>query len=164
MANVHNMVLRGLNSIYLQAPHIKPADEKSFLGYSSCLYDLLHVHHRGEEEILFPAIVEMSGERGVMDQNIEQHNAFHQGLELYNNYIKSCLGGTEKYNGSKLVAIIDGFGHELATHLDQEISTIVGLRKYGAKMDKFEETFEEWSNKDTVSLHQERYCLNEHNN
>ncbi|RFU80058.1 hemerythrin hhe cation binding domain-containing [Trichoderma arundinaceum] len=151
MANVHNMILRGLNSIYLQAPHIKSADEQSFLGYSSCLYDLIHVHHEGEEDILFPAIVDMSGETGVMDQNIEQHHVFHQGLEDYNAYVRSCLNGTEKYNGSRLVAIIDGFGQQLASHLAQEISTLLDLRKYGDKMDKFEKKFEEWSNKDTLT-------------
>ncbi|KAI6756113.1 hypothetical protein HG530_011849 [Fusarium avenaceum] len=152
MATIHNMVLRGLNSIYLQAPHIKPADEKSFLGYSACFYDLVHVHHQGEEDILFPAIEEMSGEKGIMDQNIEQHHAFSQGLKDYNIYISACLRDTEEYNGSRLVAIIDSFGHELADHLAQEIITILNLRQYGTKMEKFEEKFKEWADKDTSNL------------
>jgi hemerythrin-like domain-containing protein len=152
MATIHNMVLRGLNSIYLQAPHIKPEDEKSFLGYSICFYDLVHVHHQGEEDILFPAIEEMSGEKGIMDRNVEQHHAFSQGLEDYNTHISACLRGTEEYSGSRLVAIIDSFGHELANHLAQGITTILNLRQYSTKMDSFKEKFEEWSNKDTMSL------------
>ncbi|KAL7917114.1 hemerythrin HHE cation binding domain-containing protein [Trichoderma austrokoningii] len=152
MANVHNMILRGLNSIYLQAPFVKPEDEKSFLGYSSCFYDLLHVHHGGEEDILFPAVVEMSGEKNIMDQNIEQHRIFHQGLEDYNAYIQACLAGAEKYDGAKLITIIDGFGLELASHLAQEITTLLDLRKFGSKMDKLEENFEYWSNKDMSNL------------
>lgn len=146
------MVLRGLNSIYLQASYIKPEDEKSFLQYSACLYDLLHVHHQGEEDILFPVIEQMSGKKGIMDQNIEQHHTFHEGLQDYNRYIRACLSGTDKYNGSKLKVIIDAFGHELASHLAQEITTILDLAEYGDKMDKLEERFEEWSNKDTVRL------------
>ncbi|CAJ0555343.1 Ff.00g054080.m01.CDS01 [Fusarium sp. VM40] len=152
MATIHNMVLRGLNSIYLQAPHIKPADEKTFLGYSACFYDLVHVHHQGEEDILFPAIEEMSGEKGIMDRNIEQHHAFSQGLKDYNIYISACLRDTEEYNGSRLLTIIDSFGHELADHLAQEITTILNLRQYGTKMDKFEEKFKEWADKDTSNL------------
>ncbi|KAI5461582.1 hemerythrin HHE cation binding domain-containing protein [Mariannaea sp. PMI_226] len=152
MACVHNMVLRGLNSIYLQAPYIKPEDEKSFLQYSACLYDLLHVHHKGEEDILFPVIEQMSGKKGIMDQNIQQHGIFHEGLESYNRYIHACLSGKDKYSGSKLNTIIDTFGHELANHLTQEIATILDLAEFGDKMDKFEEKFEEWSNKDTANL------------
>ena len=36
MVLVHNCIIRGLNSIYLQAPHVKPKDYKDFIGYSFC--------------------------------------------------------------------------------------------------------------------------------
>jgi hemerythrin superfamily protein len=150
MACVHNMLIRGLNSIYLQAPHVKPQDEKSFLYYSTCFYELLHVHHGGEEADLFPKIEEMSGEKGLMSRNVEQHHAFHQGLEDYNAYIVSCLKGAEKYDGTKLVGIIDGFGTTLVEHLADEITTILDLVKYKDKMGKLEKVFEAFDEKDTV--------------
>ena len=36
-----------------------------------CLYDLVNVHHKGEEEDLFPKIEAMTGENGIMDTNVE---------------------------------------------------------------------------------------------
>lgn len=151
MACVHNMMIRGLNSIYRQAPHIKPQDVKSFLGYSACFYELITVHHAGEEDFLFPKIEEMSGDKGIMDHNVEQHHAFHNGIEKYNDYIKACLSGTETYDGAQLTAIIDDFGKILADHLRDEIPTLIGLAQYGDKMDKLEKIFEEFSDRDTVS-------------
>ena len=34
MALAHNGIIRGLNSIYLQAPHVKPEDKPDFVGYA----------------------------------------------------------------------------------------------------------------------------------
>ncbi|PKK51813.1 hypothetical protein CI102_4364 [Trichoderma harzianum] len=152
MACVHNMMLRGLNSIYLQAPYIKAQDEKSFLHYSACFYQLVHVHHDGEEKMLFPLIEEMSGEKGIMQHNVEQHHTFDEGLEKYIKYIRDCLDGKEAYQGSNLIAIVDEFGQNLADHLHEEIMTILGLEKYRDKMKSLEETFEKFANKDTAQL------------
>lgn len=147
------MMIRGLNSIYLQAPHIQQQDEKAFLHYCACFYDLLQVHHRGEEEDLFPQIEAMAGEKGMMDQNVQQHQSFHHGLEQYNAYITACLkdSNSEKYDSNKLVGIIDTFGSSLVTHLTEEIATILNLAAYGDKMTLLEKRFEAWANKDTVS-------------
>ncbi|KAB5542425.1 hemerythrin HHE cation binding domain-containing protein [Coniochaeta sp. 2T2.1] len=152
MACVHNMVIRGLNSIYLQAQHVADKDVKPFLGYASCFYDLLSVHHKGEEEDLFPQIEKMAGKTGIMDQNVEQHRMFHDGLEEYNAYIRLCLNSPDNYDGGKLVRIIDSFGPALAQHLAAEITTILELAKYGKKMDELEKLFAAWAEKDTRQL------------
>jgi len=36
MVIVHNIIIRGLNSIYVQAPHVKPGDYADFIGYCLC--------------------------------------------------------------------------------------------------------------------------------
>ena len=77
--------------MYLQAPLIKPADYKDFIQYALCWYEVLGgiltldpcfqsyelkpnpAHHHSEEEHLFPQIEALTGEKGIMDQNIEQH-------------------------------------------------------------------------------------------
>jgi hypothetical protein len=56
MANVHNMIIRGVNSIYLQAPHVKPADVPAFVQYCIQWYRLLDVHHTTEETDFFVAV------------------------------------------------------------------------------------------------------------
>ncbi|KAM5373292.1 hypothetical protein ACJZ2D_007121 [Fusarium nematophilum] len=151
MACAHNIIIRGLNSIYLQAPYIQPEDEGAFLRYCACFYEFTHIHNTGEEEDLFPTIEEMSGVRGIMDRNIAQHYAFKQGLDEYSAYIAACLRGVQKYNGDTLVGIIDVFGNTLTTHLTEEISTILNLARYGDRMAKLEKRFKARAKEDTVS-------------
>ncbi|KAM5353568.1 hypothetical protein ACJ41O_000218 [Fusarium nematophilum] len=152
MACAHNIIIRGLNSIYLQAPYIQPEDEGAFLRYCACFYEFTHIHNTGEEEDLFPTIEEMSGVRGIMDRNIAQHYAFKQGLDEYSAYIAACLRGVQKYNGDTLVGIIDVFGNTLTTHLTEEISTILNLARYGDRMAKLEKRFKARAKEDTSQL------------
>ncbi|KAL7910464.1 hemerythrin HHE cation binding domain-containing protein [Trichoderma velutinum] len=152
MACIHNMMIRGLNSIYLQAPYVKKEDVKSFLLYSACFYDLVSVHHKGEEDDLFPKIEQMAGENGIMQHNIEQHHAFHDGLQEYHRYITHCLSDTQQFSGKKLITIIDAFGRSLVEHLTAEITTILELAEYGDRMRKLETTFEAWAEKDILSV------------
>ncbi|KAK4096321.1 hypothetical protein N658DRAFT_436356 [Parathielavia hyrcaniae] len=131
MVHVHNMVIRGLNSIYLQAPHIQPADEKGFCQYILFWHTLLHSHHTGEETMLFPEVEKLTGVEGLMETNVEQHKAFHDGIDSFKAYAESVLAGAQQYQGAKVVAIIDGFGPALIQHLADEVPSLLGLRQYG---------------------------------
>jgi hemerythrin-like domain-containing protein len=151
MACVHNMMVRSLNAIYLQAPHIKPADEKSFCAFILHWYALLSVHHHGEEEEFFPDIEAMTGEKGIMEANVEQHHAFHEGLAAFHEYVKACAAGSDKYDGRKVVSMVDSFGPTLMQHLTDEIPTIQGLRKYGEeKMANLQKRFNAEGEKNMV--------------
>ncbi|KAL0935613.1 uncharacterized protein CTRU02_210204 [Colletotrichum truncatum] len=142
MAVVHNMVIRGLNSIYLQAPYVSHAESKYFVKYMLAWYSLLHVHHSGEETDFFPAIEDMSGEKGLMECNVSQHKKFHDGIESFKTYIDACASGKEKFDGEKVVTLIAGFGEVLTQHLRDEITTLLDLRKHGLdKMGGLEEKF-----------------------
>jgi len=133
MTLVHNAIGRGLNSIYLQAPHITPADEKAFLSYISGWHLVVRVHHKNEETDFFPAVEELAGEKGIMEGNVAQHHAFEGGLEKLKAYVDAVVAGKEKYNGERVVALVDEFGEVLMQHLEDEIETLLGLRKYGAE-------------------------------
>jgi hypothetical protein len=41
MAVVHNVILRGMNTIYLQAPFVKEKDYKDFIGYCYCWHEVI---------------------------------------------------------------------------------------------------------------------------
>ena len=152
MAIVHNMIIRGLNSIYLQAPHIKPADEKSFGRYIVNWHILVHSHHDGEEAMFFPAIHRLTGVEGLMCANIEQHKLFHDGLETLKSYAAAVVSGEEKYEGSRVIEIIDGFAPALVKHLADEIPTILGLRQYDDKLAELPKLFQEEAEKVMVSF------------
>jgi hypothetical protein len=131
MALAHNILIRGLNSIYRQAPHVKAEDEHSFLSYAKNFVNVLKVHHDGEETSFFPSCDKMAGEAGVMEVNAQQHAEFHDGLVSLQRYITAALEGNEKFDGGHIVVLIDVFGKPLSQHLAEEIQTILDLKRFG---------------------------------
>lgn len=41
MALAHNVIIRGLNSIYRQGPNVLPKDHEDFIGYATCWWEIL---------------------------------------------------------------------------------------------------------------------------
>ena len=66
-----------------------------------------------------------------MDKNVEQHEAFHKGLEQFGEYVHKVK--VEEYDGMKLRGIVDGFGQALTLHLREEIKTLIGLERFGGE-------------------------------
>lgn len=99
MALVHNIIIRGYNSMYLQAPKIKPADVPDFLRYCHAWYLFVVGHHDSEEKVLFPKIEEDTGVRRIMDEDTKEHGTFanrHASLSRSlslgkNTWYKSCF-------------------------------------------------------------------------
>lgn len=163
MAVAHCMIIRGLNSVYLQAPHIQSRDQEAFVQYALRWCWEIEVHHDGEENGFFPAVEELTGEPGVMDANVKQHAVFHDGVAVLHTYLKEVLDGKEKYDGLRIISLIDSFGEALAQHLSDEIPTLQNLRRFGdEKMATFEQRMNELDannivrNLRTVTL--KRYC------
>lgn len=153
MALVHNLIARYLNSIYLQAPHVQAHDERDFCRYMSGWYDLVHIHHTNEETDFFPALEEMTGEPGIMSANVEQHHEFEPGLVAFKKYLDDLQAGREKFDGARVVALIDSFGEVLIQHLTDEVQTLLGLRRFGAdKMKNIMNKMNEEAEKGMVSF------------
>jgi hemerythrin-like domain-containing protein len=131
MSLAHNGIIRGLNSIYLQAPHIPRSDlatVRDFLTYCQCWGESMHHHHDAEEEVFFPFLAEITGVPGVMERNIEQHRAFTPGFEAFQEYARTCR--PEEYSGERIRGLIEDFAEPLTQHLHDEIETLRGLDKY----------------------------------
>lgn len=144
MALVHNMVFRALNAIVLQAPHITPADALSFAHYMHQWYRLIHAHHEGEESFVFPAIERLCGEEGIMAVNVEQHRTFEEGIADFGKYALECIADPKRYDGQKVLRIVDSFGDALRIHMNDEIPTLLALERFGdEKMAPLEDAFAE---------------------
>lgn len=134
MALAHNGILRGLNSIYLQATHIPREDlgtVKDFLTYCQCWGESMHHHHDAEEAVFFPSIEQISGVQGIMQRNIEQHRAFTPGFDRFQQYSRTCL--PKDYDGRRIRNLIEDFAESLTQHLHDEIETLRGLDKYDSE-------------------------------
>lgn len=147
MANAHNIFIRGLNSIYQQAPYItQSTDIHDFAFFVSSWVDSVHHHHHGEETVLFPALESIAKSAGalesVMDANVTEHQAFEKGLNILKGYVSKIIdekGEKEKYyDAAQLKHIIDEFGSALVTHLHGEITTLLALEKFDSKIVKKE--------------------------
>lgn len=73
MTHIHNAILRGYNSIYLQAPHIQDADKPAFIGYALTWYRFVKSHHDDEENELFPKVTEVLGQGNVWAETHAEH-------------------------------------------------------------------------------------------
>lgn len=73
MALVHNVIIRGYNSIYQQAPRIHQHDVRDFIGYCLAWNDMVLNHHHSEETILFPLLEQGAGVPGLMDTDKDEH-------------------------------------------------------------------------------------------
>ncbi|KAK4502732.1 hypothetical protein PRZ48_006158 [Zasmidium cellare] len=128
MALAHNGILRGLNAIYIQAPHIPKDAVQDFLIYCQCWCESMHHHHDGEEENFFPNLEKVTGTKGLMERNVEQHRTFTPGFEAFQEYANKCR--VEKYEGSKIRSLVEAFAEPLKLHLHEEIDTLRALDKY----------------------------------
>ncbi|KAK4692248.1 hypothetical protein P7C71_g4919, partial [Lecanoromycetidae sp. Uapishka_2] len=126
MAHAHNIFIRALNTIYNTAPHIHtPTDIRDLLFYGTCWYECVEHHHHAEETDLFPAIERIAGKPGLMEQNVEQHHAFHPGFYAFRDYCRDTT--VETWDAKVLMGIMDGFSMVLQKHLAEEIETLLAL-------------------------------------
>lgn len=134
MSCVHNGLIRSVNSVYNQCVNVAnrgtKKDKLDFANYASQCAKLLHEHHTFEEDTLFPGFNELAGVPGLMDGNVHEHEAFHDGLAAYEGYLDEVKEEKVELDGEKLRALIDGFMPTLYTHLVNEIDTLNALEKY----------------------------------
>ncbi|KAL3421065.1 hemerythrin HHE cation binding domain-containing protein [Phlyctema vagabunda] len=135
MALAHNTMIRGLNTIYLQAPFVPRSDVvlvKDFLIYCQSWSALVEVHHSQEEDFLFPALESrMKAARGISETNIKQHEAFHSGLSEFERYCWDALQGDETFDAQRILAIIDRLSGPLLQHFKDEIPSLLALKRSG---------------------------------
>lgn len=134
MALAHNGIIRGLNSIYLQAMYIPAQDlntVQDFLTYCQCWSESMHHHHDAEENDFFPEIERITRVPGIMQHNIEQHRAFTPGFDVFYEHAQTCL--PKDYDGQKIGRLVDAFAEPLIRHLHDEIETLRALDKHDSE-------------------------------
>jgi hemerythrin-like domain-containing protein len=121
MAFAHNAMLRGLNAIYLQAPHVPAKDAPDFLFFVASWSAWVIHHHGMEENTMFPLFESVHGVQSLQ-HNVDQHHAFSAGLTTLREYATATTSDT--YSGPKIREIIDSFAEAFRTHLVDEIDTL----------------------------------------
>jgi hemerythrin-like domain-containing protein len=137
MCLVHNVFIRILNCIYHQAPNVKlETDVSDFAIFMHAFLVMLHEHHGNEEKFYFPWLEELNREvKSYMDKNVEQHHEFAPGLQAFEDYVEALRNGKAKYDGAKVLSLVDGFGTSLTQHLKEEVASFEELEKLGSAID-----------------------------
>jgi hypothetical protein len=96
-------------------------------NYYTNILAFLEVHHDGEEELLFPKLIERAPEqKGVVDGAIEQHEQVVTLLAASKTATATweSKGDTE---GPELARTLESLDEALSAHLDHEEATVVPL-------------------------------------
>ncbi|KAI0400191.1 hypothetical protein F4802DRAFT_507532 [Xylaria palmicola] len=136
MTHAHNVLIRSLNAILQQGPHIptstdanyRAKDVTDFLHYVCCWVKMVHHHHWVGEGFIFPGMGRFGGGPGLMNEPRHQHETFQTGMKNLESY--STITKPQQYqwvgpNGMK--QIIDSFSKDLTNHLYAEIGVFLEL-------------------------------------
>lgn len=152
----HNSLIRGFNSIYQQAPRISASDYKDFVGYCLAWHGCVEEHHYHEEVNYFPEIEKATGQKGVMDGEVEQHGkrksatkagavaltsnaaAFHAGLKSFKDYFATLKNPESDFKPTSLLKIMDSFSEPLYTHLAAEPQALLALSRFASPDKQFD--------------------------
>ncbi|KAJ2934968.1 hypothetical protein H1R20_g2108, partial [Candolleomyces eurysporus] len=121
MSVVHNVIIRSLNAIWHNATLVSAKDTPAFVSYALLVLTAIHSHHNTEDKLMFPAF---SGAGINMEENIEQHKAFHDGMEAFEKYLEQVKRRELLYDAVKTRELLKAFADPLVHHLHEEISTI----------------------------------------
>ncbi|TDZ32123.1 hypothetical protein CTRI78_v011794 [Colletotrichum trifolii] len=137
MTIIHNLIIRIMNSVYLQCINVEksPPDVQDFVSYAVEWGRMVEEHHRTEETEVFPEIEKVTGTKGIMDDNVAQHRAFHDGLDIYLEYLGKVQKNEEPYSGERLRDIVNSFMPVLRQHLFDEIDILLKLGEYDLDWD-----------------------------
>ncbi|PSR97190.1 hypothetical protein BD289DRAFT_459052 [Coniella lustricola] len=127
MALSHNAFIRGFNTIYQQAPRLKPSDKADFAGYCIAWAELVLTHHHYEETDFFPNVNKAAGKTHLMAGAVHEHEAFSTGLVRFKNYL---LDTGADFDVEELIQILMSFKDPLYEHLKSEPGEIVALARY----------------------------------
>lgn len=118
MSVVHNVLIRSLNAIWHNAALVSAKDTPAFIGYALLVLSAIHSHHETEEKLMFPAF---SGAGLNMEENIEQHKAFHEGMEAFEKYLEQVKSNALLYDAVKTRELLKTFADPLVHHLHEEV-------------------------------------------
>ncbi|OTB00831.1 hypothetical protein M426DRAFT_266840 [Hypoxylon sp. CI-4A] len=137
MAHAHNVIIRGLNAIIQQAPHVPTSTDKNYkandvrdlLFYVKSWTKMVEHHHWVEESFIFPEIERFSGKPGLCDDPRHQHELFHGGLEKLLSYATTTKPDDYSWKGQGgMKEIIDSFSRPLTDHLYTEIDVCLSMK------------------------------------
>lgn len=105
---------------------------RQFLAIGQQFCHHLHLHHTIEEQHIFPVLArKMPAFRQELELLI-QHKQIHEGLDVFEGYLKDCGTGEKELRLEELKNLMDAFGDVLWAHLSDEVKELgaENMRRY----------------------------------
>jgi len=114
-----NTSIRALNSIYYNAPLVKPGDESDFANY--CLISIGAICGGHQEQVLEKIIFPVLQKTNDMTPFVQRHASYRDRVNKFNDYMKSVVAKAP-YDGEKVRELLESFGDELVHTLCEEVN------------------------------------------
>ena len=89
---------------------------------------VLHIHHEGEDELLYPKLIERAPEQAAMTEKVEQeHLAIQSALEATSAACAAWRQQPSAQTGEALAVALDNLNSVTQPHLDDEEQNVVPL-------------------------------------
>ena len=97
-------------------------------SHAAEMLDFLHVHHTGEDELLWPVLrPRVSLDDGLIDRMEVQHGEIAAAIADVRRWLPTWAGSADQETGEKIAARIEAAGQVLTTHLAEEEAQILPL-------------------------------------
>lgn len=87
----------------------------------------LHIHHTGEDAVLWPLLRERTGADALVDAMEAQHTGINEGVEAATTQVEEWSAAGASEAGVRLAATLDDLRAQLVEHLDAEERDVLPL-------------------------------------
>jgi deazaflavin-dependent oxidoreductase (nitroreductase family) len=152
MAVIHRIFRRGfpeVSRLVLRTPPTAVARAEAVAAHLDYLLNGLHNHHTGEDEHVWPRLLERAAPQTELIERMERQ---HEAIAGRAAQVRAALEvwRVTPRNGHELATALDDFTQALVEHLDDEEANVVPLIRAHLKADEWrrfgEETFEKFTN------------------
>jgi hypothetical protein len=131
MAIVHRMFHNGFDEsarLVRATPAPSPARATFLADHVDFLTAMLHVHHEGEDELLYPKLIERAPEQAaVTEQTQDEHQLIQTALDVTSAACAAWRARPRAETGEALAASLDQLNSVTTPHLDAEEQKVIPL-------------------------------------
>lgn len=143
MTRTHNIILRGLNAIIQQGPHVAistdrdydPQISNDFLRYVGCWRKMASHHHWVEESFFFPELERYCSQPGRMSGAQHEHELSEESMERPAAYMATTGPEVFRWGGQGgMRRLQDALCEPRVQHLYVEIDVILALKDLDSEL------------------------------
>jgi hemerythrin-like domain-containing protein len=130
MLLIHRVIRREIGALpqLFRAAADDPARAKIVGAHAGEMLDFLHVHHSGEDELLYPLLRErVQLDRELIDRMEAQHGEVDKAIRAVKDQLPSWTARGDAAIGEQIAVRIEAMWPVLVEHLDEEEQAILPL-------------------------------------